>query len=350
MMVAPARIHQHEPTNMSLQLENLSKRFGDTTAVDGVSLELGSGETLALLGPSGCGKSTLLRLVAGLETPDRGRVMLGGRDITRLPPQRREFGMVFQDYALFPHLNVERNIAFGLVELGWSRAAQRARVAELLELVGLSGFEGRHVQQLSGGQQQRVALARALAPKPGVLLLDEPLSNLDQGLRETLKLELKEILGALGIQAVYVTHDQSEASAIASRVAVMRDGRLVQLADREELLRRPATTWVARFLGYRNLYSQAELSEVTGLPYPGPALLRSDEVSFGGTTPKAITAIVRSCERQGMLHRLELWVPDWRLSIHWEGFGRELPHDLETGDAVTITISSDAWVPLPGDA
>src|SRR5690606_12144334 len=226
---------------MSLFLDALSKRYGDVRAVDGVTLSLADGETLALLGPSGCGKSTLLRLTAGLEPPDAGRVVLDGQDVTHLPPQRRRFGMVFQDYALFPHLDVERNVAFGLVERRRPPEERRRRTAELLDLVGLTGLERRRVTELSGGQQQRVALARALAPDPSVLLLDEPLSNLDEALRPALKEGLREILGQLGTHAVYVTHDQTEAFTIADRVGVMREGRVVQVGTREELLERPAS-------------------------------------------------------------------------------------------------------------
>ena len=211
------------------------------------------------MGPSGCGKSTLLRLVAGLEPPTRGRIFLGDRDITALPPQRRGFGMVFQDYALFPHLNVERNIAFGLVEAQWTKEARRARVGELLELVGLEGLEKRRVFELSGGQQQRVALARSLAPRPALLLLDEPLSNLDAALRDELKRELEQILGALEVSALFVTHDQSEAFTVADRVAVMRSGRLEQVDTPTTLFAAPASVWVAHFLGHTNVFSKEQV-------------------------------------------------------------------------------------------
>src|SRR5690606_17354658 len=215
--------------------------------VGGVSLDVASGATLGLLGPSGCGKSTLLRLAAGLESPDGGRVLFEGRDVTLDPPQARRFGVVFQDFALFPHLDVAGNVAFGLVEQGVGRAEREARVGELLELVGLSGLQRRRVDRLSGGQQQRVALARALAPNPPLLLLDEPLSNLDEALRHELKDEIVSLLDELAIAAIYVTHDQAEAYAVADEVAVMREGRLVQVATREELLEKPADAWTARF-------------------------------------------------------------------------------------------------------
>ena len=327
---------------MSLRIESLKKRYGDTLAVDGVSLELAPAETLALLGPSGCGKSTLLRLIAGLEPPDTGRVLLNGNDITELPPQRRNFGMVFQDYALFPHLNVAANVAFGLVELGWPRNQRRRRVSELLELVGLAGFERRRVQELSGGQQQRVALARALAPEPALLLLDEPLSNLDQTLRETLKMELKGVLTTLEMQAIYVTHDQSEAVTMGRRVAVMREGKLEQLEARDALMSAPRNTWVARFLGGRNLFDRAALAGAPNLAVEGPALLRSDLITLGGD----IEAEVVRFEAQGSLRQLELFVPIWGVTVHWEGFAREVPPDLATGSPLTLTVPEEAWVPL----
>ncbi len=343
---------------MSLLLSELQKHYGATRAVDGVSLELGERETLALLGPSGCGKSTLLRLVAGLEPPDAGRIVLDGEDITSLPPQRRRFGMVFQDYALFPHLNVERNVAFGLVELRWSQDDQRARVAELLDLVGLSGLQDRRVQQLSGGQQQRVALARALAPRPEVLLLDEPLSNLDQSLRESLKEELRNLLARLPVRAIYVTHDQSEAFAIAGRVAIMRDGRIAQVGTREEVLERPRSAWSARFLGHRNLYDGAALTAVPGAPAAAdPVLLRADMVTLlapaaadaatdagGGATVAGAT--IRRARRDGLRWQLELDVPSWSLELAWEGFARELREAPREGAALRVRVPTAAWVRL----
>ena len=323
---------------MSLAVDDLHKRYGDIRAVDGVSFALAEGETLALLGPSGCGKSTLLRLLAGLEPPDRGRVRLGDRDLTRVPPQKRRFGVVFQDYALFPHLDVERNVAFGLVELGWAREARRERVAGLLSRVGLAGFERRRVQSLSGGQQQRVALARALAPRPEVLLLDEPLSNLDLTLREGLVLELQELLSSLSVQAVYVTHDQGEAVTVAERVAVMRAGRLVQLAGREELLTRPRNAWVARFLGHENVFEEG----VPGAERAGPALLRADLVRFGGGLPARVARLART----GLEVRAELEVPSWGRTIVWRGYDRELPEGLGAGSEAGLDVPEGAWVGL----
>ena len=233
-----------------LELEGIHKSFGDHAVLDGISLAVDEGETLALLGPSGSGKTTLLRVIAGFETADRGRVVVGGSEVTPLPPARRRFGMVFQHYALFPHLSVGENVAFGLESGGGASVTERReRVSEALELVDLAGFEERRIHQISGGQQQRVALARALAPGPRVLLLDEPLSNLDRTLRERTRREIGSTLGRVGITAVWVTHEQEEAFDVGDRVAVLHQGALEQFGTPEELYREPATRFVAGFVG-----------------------------------------------------------------------------------------------------
>lgn len=232
-----------------LRLESLTRTFAGTAAVRELSLAVGEHEVVTLLGPSGCGKTTTLRMIAGFEQPDSGRVVLDGSDVTGLPPQRRGFGMVFQHYALFPHLNVGANVAFGLETSGAGRAEIDRRVLRALEMVGLPDTRDRSIGSLSGGQQQRVALARALAPEPRVLLLDEPLSNLDATLRERTRRELRQLMKRIGITAVYVTHDQEEAFDLSDRIAVMRDGRLEQVGPAEELYHRPATPFVATFLG-----------------------------------------------------------------------------------------------------
>jgi ABC-type Fe3+/spermidine/putrescine transport system ATPase subunit len=232
-----------------LQLENLTKRFDGTLAVDDLSLTIERGEMLALLGPSGSGKTTTLRLLAGFEVPDRGRVVVEGEDVTRVEPVARRFGMVFQHYALFPHLDVGQNLAFGLESLGVSGDELERRVARALTLVDMTGFERRRIGQLSGGQQQRVALARALAPEPRVLLLDEPLSNLDPSLRERTRREIRELIRRVGITTVLVTHEQDEAFDLGDRVAVLRGGRLEQVGTPEELYALPANEFVAAFVG-----------------------------------------------------------------------------------------------------
>jgi ABC-type Fe3+/spermidine/putrescine transport system ATPase subunit len=237
-----------------LEVQTISKTYpGGTTAVDDVSVNLDEGEILCLLGPSGCGKTTLLRVIAGLETADRGTVRFDGRDMAGVPPHEREFGMMFQDFALFPHKNVAGNVAFGLRMHGWPPEAIGARVAGMLALVDLAELGGREIGQLSGGEQQRVALARALAPRPRLLMLDEPLGALDRALRERLMLDVRAILKQVGITAVYVTHDQTEAFAVGDRVAVMNAGRIEQIGPPQSIYDEPATPFVARFLGFRNL-------------------------------------------------------------------------------------------------
>ena len=242
---------------MLLSARDLIKRFGPKLALDNVSLELTRGEIVCLLGPSGCGKTTLLRIIAGLETADAGQVWCEDQDITAIPVYQRDFGLMFQDYALFPHKNVFDNIVFGLKMGGKSKDKSRTslteRVDEMLTLVGLAGFKNRSVNDLSGGEAQRVALARSLAPRPRLLMLDEPLGALDRTLRERLMNELRDILKNVGVTAVYVTHDQAEAFAIADRVVVMNAGRIEQIGPPEEIYRSPASLFVARFLGLTNL-------------------------------------------------------------------------------------------------
>ena len=236
----------------ALAVRRLRKAFGAVVAVDDVSLEAAPGEFLALLGPSGCGKSTLLRMVAGLVEPDGGQVVLAGQDITRLAVHRRNLGLVFQSYALFPHMTVFENVAFGLRRRGVGGAELGPRVERMLELVRLGPLGARYPRELSGGQQQRVALARALVTEPRVLLLDEPLSNLDALLREEMRVELKRLQQRLGITMIFVTHDQAEALILSDRVVVMEAGRVEQVGRPEEVYRRPATAFVARFLGRAN--------------------------------------------------------------------------------------------------
>ena len=237
-----------------LRTEQLVKRFDGVAAVDDVSLSIHKGEIFALLGSSGCGKSTLLRMLAGFEKPSSGRVVLDGRDIASLPPYERPINMMFQSYALFPHLNVWDNIAFGLKREGMPKAQIEARVQEMLELVQLATFARRKPHQLSGGQQQRVALARSLAKKPQLLLLDEPLGALDKKLRERTQFELVNILESVGVTCVLVTHDQEEAMAMASRIAVMSHGRVLQVGTPKEIYEHPNCRFVADFIGNVNLF------------------------------------------------------------------------------------------------
>ena len=237
----------------TLTLERISKSFGDVVALRETSLAIASGELVALLGPSGCGKTTTLRIVAGFERSDSGRVLIGNTDVTRLPPDRRELGMVFQNYGLFPHLKVGENVAFGLKMRKVGRAEIARRVTDMLSTVRLPGFEDRYVSQLSGGQQQRVALARSLVTNPRIFLLDEPLGALDKNLREGMQFELRQLQRRLGITTILVTHDQEEALTMSDRVVVMNAGRILQIGTPEEVYERPRTRFVAEFLGTANI-------------------------------------------------------------------------------------------------
>jgi putative spermidine/putrescine transport system ATP-binding protein len=239
----------------TVTLERLSKSFdGATRAVDAVSLSIAAGEFFALLGPSGCGKTTTLRMIAGFETPDEGHVLVGGADITEMPVHKRNMGMIFQSYALFPHRTVAENVAFGLRMRGLASRDIEARVAEALRQVALAGLEDRRPAQLSGGQQQRVALARALVVRPPVLLCDEPLGALDRKLRQSMQFELKQLQKHLGVTLIFVTHDQEEAMAMSDRIAVMNAGRIDQLGTPAEIYGRPRTRFVADFIGEINLF------------------------------------------------------------------------------------------------
>lgn len=236
-----------------LRIASVVKRFGGVTAVDNLSLDIAAGEFFALLGPSGCGKTTLLRMLAGFEAPDTGAIALDGADIAHVLPHERPVNMMFQNYALFPHLTVEGNIAFGLKRAGLPKDETAARVAEMVALVRLEGLEKRRPDQLSGGQRQRVALARSLARRPRLLLLDEPLAALDKKLRESTQAELKEVQRRLGMTFIIVTHDQEEAMTVADRIGVMNNGRLAQVAPPRELYEAPNSRWIAGFVGDINL-------------------------------------------------------------------------------------------------
>jgi putrescine transport system ATP-binding protein len=245
-----------------LRIDAVVKKFGAVRAVDRLSLDIREGEFFALLGPSGCGKTTLLRMLAGFETPDQGRILLDGKDIAQILPHQRPVNMMFQNYALFPHLSVRDNIAFGLKRMGMPRGEIYQRAAEMVGLVQLDGLENRKPDQLSGGQKQRVALARSLARRPRVLLLDEPLAALDKKLRESTQLELMEVQRRLGMTFIIVTHDQQEAMTVADRIGVMDAGRLEQVATPRQLYESPGSRWVAEFIGEVNIFEgQAQSGE-----------------------------------------------------------------------------------------
>ncbi len=317
----------------ALVLENVEKRFPGFALT--ISLTLDPGRTLALLGPSGSGKSTVLKIAAGLEPPDAGRVLIQGRDATRLPPERRGVGMVFQSYALFPHLSVYDNIAFGLVERRWPRDRLRKRVEALLAKTGLAPHARKRPHELSGGEQQRVALARALAPHPPVLLLDEPLSALDLRLREELMLELRRILRQEATATLYVTHDQAEAFALADAILVLREGQPVQAGTPEEVYARPRDAWTARFLGHRNVLGPEEAAAL-GLPR-GTWLLPLTALEPGGTEPAKVLEAVFLGPRIGV------WLLLRGVRLYWEG---PLERRPRPGDTLGITLHRDRAVPL----
>jgi len=304
-------------TKIAIRSLHLSKYFDDTAAVDDVSLSLPQGQFLALLGPSGCGKTTTLRLLAGFEAPDRGEIYVDDRPVFRpglnVPPEKRRVGMVFQEYALFPHMTVADNVAYGLPK----NADRTRRVDETLELVGLRDIKARMPHELSGGQQQRVALARALAPNPALVLLDEPFSNLDAGLRGQVRVEVRQILRDAGATVIFVTHDQEEAFSLADQVAVMMNGRLLQLDSPENLYRRPATRSIATFLGHTNFLTgqisrdrlTCELGHLPGNGQPdGPVqvMIRPEDLRLTATESGPATVVTRSFYGHDQLIELQL--------------------------------------------
>ena len=310
-----------------LRAEEISVRFDGATALDGASLDVGDGEVVTILGPSGSGKTTLLRVIAGLQPPDTGRVLLDGEDLAGVPPHRRGIGLVFQDHALFPHRDVFGNVSFGLRMRGDSPELVAARTGELLELVGLAGLDRRPVGSLSGGEQQRVALARALAPEPRVLLLDEPLGSLDRRLRDRLLDDLGRIFDELGSTAIYVTHDQTEAFTLGDRVGVMRSGRVVQVATPDELWAHPHDADIARFLGLANV--------------EGDAVIRPEAVSVRRAEGDG-NGLVEQVTRTGALVRLVIRLDDER---RLEAAVAGVDHPA-AGDRVDVDIDPQGIVRL----
>ncbi|MCP3941109.1 MAG: ABC transporter ATP-binding protein [Desulfobacteraceae bacterium] len=246
---------------MGLEIKSISKKMDDKVVLESISFSIDAGSILCLLGPSGCGKTTLLRIIAGLETPDSGDVLFHGKSITKISPHKRNFGMMFQDFALFPHKNVFENVMFGLEMKGISKSEIKTRVIEMLNVTGLSGFEKRSIAGLSGGEKQRVALARSLVPQPSLLMLDEPLGSLDRALREKLMVDLKNILKKVGVTAVFVTHDQAEAYAVADSIAVFSKGKIEQIASSQKIYRYPVNKFVASFLGFNNIFPGVQIED-----------------------------------------------------------------------------------------
>ncbi len=330
-----------------LEVEGLTVRFGATVAVYDVDLEVPSGSVVAVLGPSGCGKSTLLRAVAGLEAPASGAIRYDGRDLAGVPTHKRGFALMFQDGQLFEHLDVAANVAYPLRLRHQTRAAQRERVAELLALVGLEAYDDRSPATLSGGERQRVALARALAVDPRLLLLDEPLSALDRGLRERLAGDLHDILRAAGATAMLVTHDQEEAFAVADRMAVMRDGRIVQSGTLDEVWRRPADGWTAQFLGYATVLTGDRARRLRELAAPTQAW---DAVALRRSALRVDPAGLLTAR----VEEARVTPDQIRVQLDVDGAG-SLPGvadpgaDVRVGAEVRVSIDTSRIAPVPDD-
>jgi spermidine/putrescine transport system ATP-binding protein len=337
-----------------VRLIDLTKRFDDVVAVDSLSLEIEHGAFFALLGPSGCGKTTTLRMIGGFEEPTAGRIELDDRDVSGLPPYRRDVNTVFQSYALFPHLTVFENVAFGLRRKGVKGPQLRERALEALELVGLAGLERRKPRQLSGGQQQRIALARALVNRPRVLLLDEPLGALDLKLRKEMQLELKRIQHEVGITFVHVTHDQEEAMTMADRIVIMNHGRIEQLGTPTELYEQPRTAFVASFLGVSNLLRgdvvgpdrvrladgtevEAPLGDRTGAVHIG---VRPEKLRLGDSERNRLVGAVTESAYIGVSTQFIVETPAGDVSVYVQN-DRPGAHAVSPGERVTVSWSPD---------
>ncbi|WP_374423948.1 ABC transporter ATP-binding protein [Paracoccus sp. (in: a-proteobacteria)] len=339
-----------------LVLDHLQKSFGATKVVHDFNLSVEKGEFVSFLGPSGCGKTTVLRMVAGFETPSEGQIVIDGQDVTRLRPNQRQIGMVFQSYALFPNLTVAENVGFGLKVAGVSRAERGPRVAEMLELIGLPDLGGRYPWQLSGGQQQRVALARALAPRPRVLLLDEPLSALDAKIRVSLRNQIREIQQQLGITTIFVTHDQEEALSISDRIVVMHKGIADQTGTPSDIYNSPATDFVAGFVGTLNRLEAEVVDAATGhVRIAGAGILLERPLPAGRVTLAArpeslriadegIPAEITGVEFLGSVQRLRARVGATEVVLdRFNAPGEVLP---QPGDRVHLTAARSGWLVL----
>lgn len=307
-----------------VELKNVTKRFGNNTVIDDLSLSIPQGSMVTLLGPSGCGKTTVLRLVAGLEKPTEGRMFIDGEDVTDRSIQQRDICMVFQSYALFPHMSLGDNVGYGLKMLGLPKKEIKKRVDEALELVDLAGFADRFVDQISGGQQQRVALARALILKPKVLLFDEPLSNLDANLRRSMREKIRELQQQFNITSLYVTHDQSEAFAVSDMVLVMNKGKIMQLGSPQALYRQPASKFMASFMGDANIFPatlSADSVNIFNYCLPRPELFATDKTQVTvGVRPEAITLSLQGEDSQRCtVTHVAYMGPQYEVTVDWHG-------------------------------
>jgi ABC-type Fe3+/spermidine/putrescine transport system ATPase subunit len=341
-----------EQDRILLRIEGVSRRFGDVTALDDVSIDIYENEFFSLLGPSGCGKTTLLRILAGLDDPDGGTVTLGGDDLVAMPAHRRPVNLMFQSYALFPHLNVERNVAYGLEREKRPKDEIRERVRDALDTVGLAGYERRRPTELSGGQRQRVALARAVIKRPRVLLLDEPLGALDKQIRTQMQAELKRLQHEVGITFVVVTHDQEEAMSMADRIAVLRDGRVEQLSSPEGLYDRPATRFVAEFIGSTNLFEnggslRSVRPERMTLLEPGSRASLGDEAVDSGAEMRHVDGTVRDIQFYGGVSHCRVDLTDSVAGVPSHVVVALIGSTaVRSGSAVTVAWSSSHEVEL----
>jgi iron(III) transport system ATP-binding protein len=330
-------------TRGAVTFEGVRKEFGSFTAIPDLTLSIEPGQLLTLLGPSGCGKTTVLRMLAGLESPTRGRILIGGQDVTRLPANRRDVSMVFQSYALFPHLTVAQNVAYGLESGGMKPAEAKEEAARGLDLVGLAGLGGRLPAELSGGQQQRVAVARALVLEPQVLLLDEPLSNLDARLRRRVRTEIRELQQRLGFTAVYVTHDQEEALAVSDRIVVMREGEVAQDGGPRELYEAPASEFIADFIGEANVVD----CEVTGFA-DGHAELLLAGVPLSVPARSAAPGPAKLAVRANAVRLVPAGEGGLAGRITTSAYlGDHVEYELECAVGRLFTVDAERDVPLP---
>ncbi|MFJ5378384.1 ferric ABC transporter ATP-binding protein [Pectobacterium sp. CHL-2024] len=326
-----------------VELKHITKRFGNNTVIDDLNLAIPQGKMVTLLGPSGCGKTTVLRAVAGLEKPTEGQIFIDGEDVTERSIQQRDICMVFQSYALFPHMSLGENIGYGLKMLGRPKAEINQRVKDALALVDLAGFEDRYVDQISGGQQQRVALARALILKPKVLLFDEPLSNLDANLRRSMREKIRELQQQFNITSLYVTHDQSEAFAVSDMVLVMNKGKIMQLGAPQELYRQPASRFMASFMGDANIFPAtftADSVNIYGYLIPRPQGFAAGlSESTVGIRPEAITLSHQGDESQRCtITQVAYMGPQYEVQVDWHG------------QSMLLQVNATQLQPNPGDS